>query len=125
MHASICSRSDGRRQNIAKCAMRLSTTRNSLFAISRLLLPGLPEYLYALSMADGADRARGGLAGAGPVFSEGTSITGRHGEPYGEIGLVTQQDPFWQAQSGAPDDPQPGNDRGLGTSAEPRPDRPA
>ena len=34
MQASICSRSDGVRQNIAKCAQRLSTTRNSLFAMS-------------------------------------------------------------------------------------------
>ena len=33
----------------------------------------------------------------------------RNGEPYGELGLVKQQDADWQAQTGAPDDPQPGN----------------
>jgi hypothetical protein len=34
MQASICSRSESVRQNIAKWAQRLSTTRNSLFGIS-------------------------------------------------------------------------------------------
>ena len=34
MQASICSRSDLVRQNIAKCACRLSMTRNSLFGMS-------------------------------------------------------------------------------------------
>ena len=34
MQASICSRSESVKQNIAKCAQRLSTTRNSLFGMS-------------------------------------------------------------------------------------------
>ena len=33
----------------------------------------------------------------------------RNGEPDGELGLVTQKDDAWQDQTGAPDDPQPGN----------------
>ena len=33
----------------------------------------------------------------------------RNGEPNGELGLVNQQDPDWRDQTGAPDDPQPGN----------------
>ena len=33
----------------------------------------------------------------------------RNGEPSGELGLVTQVDPGWQDQTGAPNDPQPGN----------------
>ena len=33
----------------------------------------------------------------------------RNGEPFGEIGLVNQQDAAWGAQHGAPRDPQPGN----------------
>jgi hypothetical protein len=34
----------------------------------------------------------------------------RNGEPYGELGLVTQKDKgLWQDQTGGPSDPQPGN----------------
>ena len=33
----------------------------------------------------------------------------RNGEPFGEMGLVMQKDFDWQDQTGAPDDPQPGN----------------
>jgi hypothetical protein len=33
----------------------------------------------------------------------------RNGEPFGELGLVKQQDFAWRDQTGAPDDPQPGN----------------
>jgi hypothetical protein len=63
-------------------------------------LPALYQYLYDLSEADGADQTLG-------TMLDRT----RNGEPFGEIGLVIQQDPgnFWQAQTGAPDDPQPGN----------------
>jgi Ca2+-binding RTX toxin-like protein/subtilisin-like proprotein convertase family protein len=67
------------------------------FAISRMLSPQLMEYLYVLSAADGADAT---LGQAGDP---------RNGEPYGELGLVMQKDFDWHAQTGAPDDPQPGN----------------
>ncbi len=62
--------------------------------VSRLLSPVLPDFLYALSEADGADQTLG---------------TGnRNGEPFGELGLVTQKDADWNNQTGAPVDPQPG-----------------
>src|SRR6185436_5375950 len=67
-----------------------------LGTVSRMLAPGLMEYLYDLSEADGADFTRGGDAA-------------RNGEPFGELGLVKQQDAAWRDQTGAPDDPQPGN----------------
>jgi Ca2+-binding RTX toxin-like protein len=70
------------------------------FTVSRAVPPRLFDYLYALSGADGADPTRG-------------SDAARNGEPEGELGLVTQNDRFpffgWQDQTGAPDDPQPGN----------------
>ncbi len=68
------------------------------FTVSRTVQPQTPEYLYDLSAADGADPTR---------IVDGVET--RNGEPYGELGLVIQQDPFWQDQTGAPDDPQPGN----------------
>jgi Ca2+-binding RTX toxin-like protein len=67
-----------------------------LGTVSRMLAPSLAEFLYDLSESDGADFTRGGdLA--------------RNGEPFGELGLVRQQDFAWHDQTGAPDDPQPGN----------------
>lgn len=68
--------------------------------VSRTLQPQLAEFLYALSAADGADPTRDSDTGADPL---------RNGEPLGELGLVKQQDFAWQAQTGAPDDPQAGN----------------
>lgn len=68
--------------------------------VSRTLQPQLAEFLYALSAADGADPTRDTDTGADPL---------RNGEPFGELGLVRQQDFAWQAQTGAPDDPQAGN----------------
>ncbi|MHC4996014.1 MAG: putative Ig domain-containing protein, partial [Planctomycetota bacterium] len=59
------------------------------FTISRSLQPQLREFLYDLSESYGADQ--------------------RNGEPYGELGVVEQQDPDWQDQTGAPRDVQPGN----------------
>jgi Ca2+-binding RTX toxin-like protein len=67
-----------------------------LGTVSRQLSPGLREFLYALSKSQGADATRGG----DPT---------RNGEPDGELGLVTQADPWWQEQTGAPVDPQAGN----------------
>jgi hypothetical protein len=74
-----------------------------LGTVSRQLSPGLQQYLYDLSRADGADRTR---------FDDthATADASRNGEPYGEIGLVNQGDKqWWGAQTGGPSDPQPGN----------------
>lgn len=68
--------------------------------ISRTLQPQLPEFLYALSKADGADPTRASDTGADAL---------RNGEPVGELGLVLQKDFSWKAQTGAPADPQAGN----------------
>lgn len=65
--------------------------------VSRTLQPQLPEFLYALSKADGVDISRGGVGDT------------RNGEPDGELGLVLQKDQAWQDQTGAPADPQAGN----------------
>jgi Ca2+-binding RTX toxin-like protein len=70
--------------------------------ISRALPPSMFEFLYDLSASDGADPTRG--------TDEGTGADDpRNGEPFGELGLVTQKDFDWQAQTGAPADVQPGN----------------
>merc|ERR1711991_85594 len=53
-----------------------------------------------LSRSQGADPTRAADENTDPA---------RNGEPLGELGLVTQQDWAWQDQTGAPDDPQPGN----------------
>lgn len=66
--------------------------------VSRTLQPQLPEYLYALSRADGADPTRAAYGG-----------DPRNGEPNAELGLVLQKDQAWQDQTGAPADPQAGN----------------
>jgi Ca2+-binding RTX toxin-like protein len=71
-----------------------------LGTVSRTLQPQLADFLYALSASDGADPTRAADTGADPL---------RNGEPEGELGLVRQQDFAWHAQTGAPDDPQPGN----------------
>jgi len=68
--------------------------------VSRTLQPQIKEYLYDLSESDGADTTRAADTGADPE---------RNGEPEGELGLVKQKDFDWQDQTGAPDDPQPGN----------------
>ncbi len=70
------------------------------FTISRAPQPQLMQFLYDLSESDGADPTRPSDTGADPD---------RNGEPEGEIGLVMQQDFDWRDQTGAPDDPQPGN----------------
>ena len=65
--------------------------------VSRALQPQISEFLYALSKSDGADQ----------TFAAPDDP--RNGEPFGELGLVRQQDSAWRDQTGAPDDPQPGN----------------
>ena len=69
--------------------------------VSRTLQPQLAEYLYALSRSDGADPTR---------YSDDTSTDPlRNGEPFGELGLLRQQDTYFHDQTGAPADPQAGN----------------
>jgi len=68
--------------------------------VSRTLQPQLPEFLYALSRADGADPT---------IVADGNGSPERNGEPFGELGLVLQKDFAWQDQTGAPADPQAGN----------------
>jgi Ca2+-binding RTX toxin-like protein len=68
--------------------------------VSRTLQPQLAEFLYALSASDGGDFTRAADTGADSA---------RNGEPFGELGVVRQQDFAWQAQTGAPRDPQAGN----------------
>ena len=70
--------------------------------VSRTLQPQLAEYLYALSASDGADPTRSADIG-------GSADPLRNGEPYGELGVVRQQDFAWRDQTGAPADPQAGN----------------
>jgi hypothetical protein len=70
------------------------------FTVSRTVMPQLYEFLYELSEAQGADGSRA---------ADTNNDVERNGEPDGEIGLITQKDTVWQDQSGAPDDPQPGN----------------
>ena len=69
--------------------------------VSRQVPPGLMEFLYALSKAQGADPTLARQTGAG---SEP-----RNGEPFGELGDRAQQDAAWQDQTGGPRDPQAGN----------------
>ncbi len=69
-------------------------------AVSRTLQPQLAEFLYALSASVGADPTRSIKTGGDPA---------RNGEPFGELGVIRQQDFAWQDQTGAPADPQAGN----------------
>jgi hypothetical protein len=73
-------------------------------AVSRTVQPQIYQYLYDLSAGDGVDN----------TFSDGAGVDAtRNGEPFGELGLVTQVDSYpvanWQAQTGAPNQPQAGN----------------
>ncbi|WP_203230655.1 calcium-binding protein [Agromyces humi] len=69
--------------------------------VSRQVEPQLPLFLYALSRSQGADPTRATDTGEDPA---------RNGEPYGELGLITQHDHGqWQTQTGGPTDPQAGN----------------
>ncbi|MFO7963509.1 MAG: Calx-beta domain-containing protein [Desulfobacterales bacterium] len=90
------------------------------FHISRALAPQIPEYIIALADSDGTDTT----IPHGTLYAEQKSydvrvddpsspeFAFRQGEPYGELGMVRQSDYDWQAQTGAPNDPQPGNLQG-------------
>jgi Ca2+-binding RTX toxin-like protein len=69
-------------------------------SVSRLLQPTEAQFLYDLSKSDGADQT---------LAAQYSSDPARNGEPFGELGLVLQQDAAWQAQTGGPRDPQAGN----------------
>ena len=71
--------------------------------VSRMIAPSLRDWLLKVGAAAGADITR----------CAGNTLCGaRNGEPFGELGMVIQQDAAWGDQTGAPDDPQPGNGGG-------------
>jgi len=86
------------------------------FQISRALAPQVPEFLQNLSVSDGVDTTV--PDGARYVEQKNLDVRVdepdplRNGEPYGELGMVRQPDYDWQDQTGAPNDPQPGNLQG-------------
>jgi Ca2+-binding RTX toxin-like protein len=95
------------------------------FHISRTLQPQIPEFLFALSDSDGIDISVQGAAfdtnaldGQLYVDQKNADVRTdspeelRNFEPYGELGMVRQTDFDWQQQTGAPNDPQPGNLQG-------------
>ncbi|WP_407493414.1 hypothetical protein [Pseudooceanicola sp. MF1-13] len=86
------------------------------FHISRSLQPQLAEYLLDLSEADGADRTGPDLGLYLEHKSEDVKTydpdADRNLEPFGELGMVRQQDFDWGDQTGAPADPQAGNIQG-------------
>jgi len=71
--------------------------------VSRTMQPQLEAFLYALSKSQGADQTLAAQYGSDPA---------RNGEPFGELGMVRQQDAAWGDQHGGPRDPQPGNSHG-------------
>jgi Ca2+-binding RTX toxin-like protein len=94
------------------------------FHISRSLQPQLPEFLEDLAESDGADvRAddtkMNNVPDAQKYVDDKTADVRvddpdpeRNFEPYGELGMVRQTDFAWSEQTGAPNDPQPGNFNG-------------
>ncbi|NNL87717.1 MAG: hypothetical protein HKP25_01490, partial [Marinicaulis sp.] len=98
------------------------------FHISRTLQPQLEDYLEALSDSDGADVSAtpsddplilpsvvdAQLYVEQKLFDVRTDDPDpdRNYAPFGELGMVRQEDRDWGDQTGAPDDPQPGNFQG-------------
>ena len=83
------------------------------FAISRALAPQIGQYLLDLSRSDGADQWLPDWERFAEEFDADPTIDAPNPawnyEPYGELGMIRQQDPGWGEQAGAPADPQPGN----------------
>ena len=83
------------------------------FHISRTLQPQLAEFLYDLSKSDGADQTTPDYVQYVADLAADNSIDepdpDRNFEPYGELGMIRQQDYGWHDQTGAPADPQAGN----------------
>jgi len=77
--------------------------------VNRAINPALEEFLYSLGQADGADQTRvsPGVTGTASGSAQ------RHGEPFGELALVTQADGAAHDQHGGPRDPQSGNEGGT------------
>jgi hypothetical protein len=77
--------------------------------VQRQVLPQVPEFFYALSKSDGADQTR-------VTDTSGSGSAIRNGEPYGELGMVLQEDKTapidWASQTGGPTDKQAGNKPG-------------
>ena len=94
------------------------------FHNSRTLQPQLEDYLEALSESDGADvrvdPAKMFNAPDGQLYVQQKLADvrtddpdpDRNYEPFGELGMVRQEDRDWQEQTGPPADPQPGNLQG-------------
>jgi Ca2+-binding RTX toxin-like protein/outer membrane protein OmpA-like peptidoglycan-associated protein len=73
-------------------------------SVLRLIQPGVPEYLLALSKSEGADQTLSAVYGG---------AASRNGEPFGELGMVLQEDKSeYGAQNGPPRDDQAGNSKG-------------
>jgi RTX calcium-binding nonapeptide repeat (4 copies) len=72
-------------------------------SVLRLQRPGVPDYLLELSKSQGADQTLSAVYGSSPA---------RNGEPFGELGMVVQQDAEYGDQNGAPRDAQAGNSKG-------------
>jgi hypothetical protein len=95
-------------------------------AVSRTLMPFLPEFLYALSKSDGADQTlgprsdafcAGSMGSTDPACADYPRYSGssaRNGEPFGELALVLQHDAAWHQQSGPPFNEMPENLGGTG-----------
>jgi hypothetical protein len=71
-----------------------------LGTVTRDSSPGLIDFLLQMAASDGADLTAGLARGGDPA---------RYGEPYGELGLVINQDAESGDQKGAPRSPNPGN----------------
>jgi hypothetical protein len=65
--------------------------------VSRYLQPAHEAFMYELSKSQGADQTLAVEYGGDPA---------RNGEPFGELGMVRQQDAAWGDQHGGPRDPQ-------------------
>jgi hypothetical protein len=82
--------------------------------VAREVPPATFDFFYRLGQSDGADQTRTGNLAVPAAGAFGDPL--RMGEPYGELGLITQQDrlaPFdWASQNGAPVDNQAGNTPG-------------
>ncbi len=83
------------------------------WTVVRSPAPWIQDFLVQVAESDGTDPTRLGEGGD----------PDRLGEPFGELGMVTQQDDGWQDQTGAPDGQQPGNSHGQrdGRGIEPAP----
>jgi Ca2+-binding RTX toxin-like protein len=68
--------------------------------VQRLPSPGVTSFHLQVARNDGADPTLAAQYSADPT---------RNGEPFGELGMVLQQDAAWGANNGNPRDPQAGN----------------